>query len=81
MTKHKWVEHDNCEVQYCSICDGGLNVCSVCGLTEGSLTTDCPGEQSWIEWNEKVYQGVADYLENSWVTSVSPWSPARYRGL
>lgn len=39
--KHKFVTHQNCEIQNCMICDGGLAVCEVCGGAENTLTKEC----------------------------------------
>lgn len=43
MTEHTWEKHKRCETQHCSICDGGLLVCTVCRCIEGSLASECPG--------------------------------------
>lgn len=51
--------------------DGGLGICKVCGLGEGSLTTECPGEQSG-EMGEAVYEGKLDYVEGSWQPKLNP---------
>ena len=74
--KHKPVKHDNCNELGCPICDGGLFVCEVCGLIEGSLTTDCSGEESFLEYNQDVYNGLIDFKDGVWVKEVSPHSPA-----
>lgn len=66
--KHVWEKHTNCEEQSCIICDGGLAVCTVCGLVDGCLTTDCPGEPVYRSHGEAVYQGELDYVEwQGWV--------------
>jgi len=72
---HKWVEHRDCLINGCPICDGGLDVCSVCGLVEGSLTTDCPGVPCWTEKNRLIYDGIIDFKDGEWVYGVSHYSP------
>jgi hypothetical protein len=52
-------------------CNGGcwgctLFVCAVCGLYEGTLTTDCPGVPSFTEWGDKVYNEGWDYKDGKW---------------
>jgi len=73
--KHTPVVHTNCETLGCSICDGGLYCCKICGLIEGSLTTDCPGEEAWAEKNEDIYAGEIDFRDGQWVEETSPHSP------
>lgn len=68
-------EHTDCKDPYCPICQGGLFVCKVCGLTEGSLTTECPGRESWVEYGDAVYTGKADFINGEWVEQASPHSP------
>jgi len=77
--KHQWEEHENCDFAGCPICHGGLSVCKVCGLIEGSLTTDCPGYPCWSQKNEDVYQGKIDFVNGQWVEQSSPHSPAYYQ--
>lgn len=80
--KHIFIEHTNClEPGTCPICDGGLAVCRVCGLLEGSLTTDCPGYLCWAEKNDDIYQGKIDFVNGHWVNQPSPHSPAYYRQI
>lgn len=43
MRKHVYLKHKGCELQYCSICDGGLLYCTVCNQAEGELEPECPG--------------------------------------
>lgn len=50
---------------YRMICEGGLGICKVCGLGEGSLTTECPGERSG-ENADDVYAGNIDYVDGHW---------------
>ena len=77
---HIWIEHDNCqEPGTCSICDGGLAICKVCGHIEGSLTTECPGEHTYSEKGDLVYQGKLDFKDGKWIETASHYSPAFYR--
>lgn len=46
--------------------DGGLASCMVCGLAEGSLTTDCPETRATII--DEVYAGRLDFVGGRWVT-------------
>lgn len=75
---HQYEEHKNCQTNYCNVCEGGLAICKICHLIEGSLTTDCPGEDSWDK-HEQVYKGEIDFVDRDWKNSVSIHSPARYR--
>ena len=78
MRKHVWEVHKECDRLYCPICDGGLSVCTVCGLIEGSLTTDCPGYNCWSDKNEDIYAGKIDFINGEWVNKISPHSPKYY---
>ncbi len=64
----------NCGHPYCAICEGGLAVCAVCGLAEGSLTSECPGEPSPVRGNA-VYAGLQDYRNGRWVAGMSCHCP------
>jgi len=75
MSKHVWVTHCDCKTIGCPICDGGIAVCKVCGLIEGSLTTDCPGKKCHSIHGENVYRGLIDFVDGQWVNESSPWSP------
>jgi hypothetical protein len=70
--KHKYVVHaPDCEIRHCPICEGGLALCSVCGLAEGSLTMSCPGVVVSSQDSDKVYAGLLDYVDGAWVTQDS----------
>ena len=59
----------------CNVCN--LLFCSVCGLCEGCLTTECPGVESFREHQEAVYAGQKDFVDGAWqLGRVSPHSPA-----
>jgi len=75
MTKHVFEVHEDCYIQHCSVCDGGLAICTVCGLIEGSLTTDCPGEDCWLARGDAIYAGKIDFREGAWVALPSPHAP------
>jgi hypothetical protein len=52
---------------YCMFCDGGLFSCVVCGGTEGSLPTNCPGFEMTDEQDQQVYNGKIDWRnERGW---------------
>ena len=68
-------EHTGDYAANCDVCDGGLAICKVCGLVEGCLTTDCPGENVYAEKNETIYNGQIDYRNGQWVNEPSPHSP------
>jgi hypothetical protein len=75
MTKHIFETHTNCHRTHCEVCDGGLSICTVCGLIEGSLTTDCPEKDSWLQYGDAVYAGEVDFRDGKWVSEPSPQSP------
>lgn len=68
--KHLYIAPENCRCGYdrnCNVCDGGLAICSLCGLAEGSLTTDCSGQESYREYGDRVYAGEIDFIGGRWV--------------
>ena len=81
--KHFFLESVNCTCfgsPGCNICDGGLALCPLCGLAEGSLTTDCPAIPSYTTHGDLVYAGTIDLRKGVWVKGdSSPHSPAHYR--
>ncbi|MFA5557876.1 MAG: hypothetical protein WDA59_00245 [Methanofastidiosum sp.] len=72
--KHKFITPETCRCGkngQCVVCDGGMQICSVCGLWGGSLTTDCPGEDS-MDKSDDIYIGKYDYIEGKgWVELIS----------
>ena len=60
-----------CSNPYCVVCVGDLAVCRVCGLYEGSLTTECPGVQCYSEKSSDVYAGKIDFRNGQWVEGVT----------
>jgi hypothetical protein len=74
--KHEWYTRgdghacgDNWE---CNLC--ALSWCKVCGLFEGGLPTDCPGEKISEALATKIYEEKLDYreAEGGWVNKFSP---------
>ncbi|KKM96354.1 hypothetical protein LCGC14_1178980 [marine sediment metagenome] len=61
--KHISMKHERCMRSYCVVCDGGLFICAVCFLSEGALTTDCPGAKASEEESNLIYSGRLDYRE------------------
>ena len=57
---------DNCgnpDCDTCPLCT--LTICKVCGGSEGSLTTECFGENSYQK-DEDVYSGKLDFRYGKW---------------
>ena len=78
---HKAVRHTPvCMAHFCSVCDGGLFICSVCSLTERSLTTHCPGVDAF-DRGEETYAGKLDFRNGVWIEAKNPtnqmWENAR----
>lgn len=67
MREHTREVHNDCEYPNCPICDGGLFHCTVCGLAEGSLTTECCGEKVSLSTEEQVYNGEINFRNGRWV--------------
>jgi hypothetical protein len=67
--KHKFYEcPPSCERVACQFCDGGLSFCITCKCGEGSLPTDCPGEQVTDQTESDIYNRKIDFIENEgWV--------------
>ena len=57
---------DTCTSVECSICDGGLLWCTVCGGAERSLPQGCPGRKMTAEEEHEVYAGTLDYHGGTW---------------
>lgn len=56
----------------CNLCV--LDVCKVCGMAEGELTTDCPGEHSNDKQCTDSYSGYSDFRDSQggWVELPNP---------
>ena len=63
--EHVFKECD-CDERGCVICEGGLVICEVCGLAEGSLTTECYGKKVSYGVGEQVYAGKMDFINGNW---------------
>jgi hypothetical protein len=74
--KYKCLETPACRKEGCLACEGGLSICALCGLYEGSLTTDCPGVECYGSHADAVYAGHIDYRDGVWVMAASPHCPA-----
>lgn len=78
--KHNWInpclksrkelEAKDGERRYCDgtcmWCDGGLEVCDVCGSFEGATTTHCPGADMDRLTRDKVYVTDMDFVNGAW---------------
>lgn len=72
-----WPRHkrQRCEVVHddggwaCSLCGGGLFLCSTCGAAEGELPTDCPGERLHEHERAAILSGHIDYVRGrGWIS-------------
>lgn len=61
---------------FCGSCMGcNLPVCQKCGLYEGGLTTDCPGEIVSEQDTDRIYKnGDLDYRGDEWVNKPNPYN-------
>ena len=56
----------------CVFCNGGLFLCTCCGLAEAELTTDCPGEKVPISLASDIVLSQLDYRwKEGWVQAPS----------
>jgi hypothetical protein len=60
----------NPECRGCMICN--TRSCTVCGLTDASLTTDCCIEQVSAVGQAKICEGKLDYRAGAWVAAMNP---------
>lgn len=66
--KHVLETHVDCQNSPCSICDGGLAYCTVCGGFEGTLTTDCCGRRLTEDDEHRIFDlGILDYRDGAWL--------------
>lgn len=75
--EHEYIENcGNPDCGTCPLCT--LTICKVCGGSEGSLTTECSGENNHQK-DEDVYSGKFDFRYGKWregiCTRVMLWSP------
>lgn len=66
MKEHIAVIHIACQKLYCSVCDGGLFMCAVCGCAEGATTTHCPGIQVPGATLDAIYAGRINFRDGMW---------------
>lgn len=59
--------HTDCQDPHCNYCEGGLFTCDVCGLSEGELTTHCPGVRVGHPTSARCYARVLDYKDGRWI--------------
>lgn len=64
--KHVFEQHTNCRREHCSVCDGGLAICVICGCIEGSLATECPGFDCYATHGADIYNGKIDFIDGRW---------------
>jgi hypothetical protein len=62
-----------CSRESCSICEGGLALCTVCGGAEASLPTECPGVRMTQHQQDQVQSGEIDFLEGRWTHPSEIW--------
>ena len=75
--EHTYIDNcDNSDCDSCPLCT--LIICKVCGGSEGSLTTECSGENSYQK-DEDVYSGKLDFRYGKWregiCTRIMLWFP------
>lgn len=87
MVQHQYKTPQDCDCVgtlcegRCNVCDGGLSICKVCGLAEGSLTSECPGEPAF-DREDRVYRGEVDYRGGRWIEgAMSRYCPEYYAHL
>lgn len=66
-TKHVRQVHEHLDGdENCSYCQGSLFTCSVCGASEGELTTDCPGRRTTQEERDAAMAGTLNFRDGEW---------------
>jgi hypothetical protein len=68
--EHIRFTHTGCDDQHCNICN--LFICSVCGGTEGTLTTECPGYRLSHEVDDGVFKELIDFRGGAWICGKHP---------
>lgn len=61
-----------CDDPDCSVCEGGLALCEVCGGAEASLPTDCPGRKMTVTEADNVQAGNVDFIDGIGWRTASP---------
>jgi hypothetical protein len=67
-TPHQIEAHTDCTSPLCRVCEFNLRFCSVCGLIENNLTTDCPRSIVPMEFYKYIRQGLLDFKGGSWAS-------------
>lgn len=65
--EHNFTKHENCHLTSCTICEGGLGFCTVCGCLEGQLATECPGFDVGSEIGDLIWKGIVDFISGNWI--------------
>lgn len=60
--------HQQCEDENCNVCRGGLALCEVCGGTEASLPTMCPGRKMTPDEADSVQAAHLDFNNGKWIS-------------
>jgi hypothetical protein len=68
--EHKWhnpcTRDDDAHNAGCMWCDGGLEVCSVCGAFEGATPDDCPNVRLQPDETDAIYKGLRNFRDGKW---------------
>ena len=68
VSKHIFMHHTECEDIHCNICN--LDICMICGASEGGLTTECSGNRLKDIDIQEVFRGIKDYRFGRWIKGV-----------
>lgn len=60
-------EQHKCGAEFCSMCRGGLLLCTVCKSLGKEQPTECPGREMTSDECDQVYAGDLDYKNGIWV--------------
>jgi hypothetical protein len=66
MITHVFLEHNDCNILTCPVCIDGICHCTLCGGTENSLPSECPGKQMTTDQEIQVYNDAIDYKNGKW---------------
>lgn len=63
------MEHSEhkCKEDHCYICKNSFYQCSICGSSEGEVTTDCPGKQTSFSQRHSVLNKMIDFKDGKWI--------------
>lgn len=62
----------SCDELSCTVCNGGLLTCDVCGASEGELPTECPGVCMDLTELRAVYAKQLNFIGGKWVANGEP---------